>query len=74
MSSNGVYSVLKRHGMNRLPPGSPKRSPSTFTRYEKVVPGHQAQIDVKFLFFNVTWLNTFNTIFYGITLRSHWAW
>jgi len=48
----GVYSVLKRHGINRLPPGSPKRSPSTFKRYEKVVPGHQVQIDVKFLFFN----------------------
>lgn len=51
VSSNGVYGVLKRHGMNRLPPGSPKRSPSTFKRYEKTVPGHQVQIDVKFLFF-----------------------
>jgi len=51
VSSNGVYGVLKRHGMNRLPPGSPKRSPSTFKRYEKAVPGHQVQIDVKFLFF-----------------------
>ena len=51
VSPNGVYGVLKRHGVNRLPPGSPKRSPSTFKRYEKTVPGHQVQIDVKFLFF-----------------------
>lgn len=45
---NGVYGVLKRHGMNRLPTGAPKRSPSTYKRYEKAVPGHQVQIDVKF--------------------------
>jgi transposase InsO family protein len=51
VSSSGVYSVLKRNGLNRLPPGSPKRSPSTYKRYEKTVPGHQVQIDVKFLFF-----------------------
>ena len=51
VSPNGVYGVLKRHGLNRLPAGSPKRSPSTYKRYEKQVPGHQVQIDVKFLFF-----------------------
>lgn len=51
VSSSGVCSVLKRHGINRLPPGSPKRSPNTFKRYEKTVPGHQVQIDVKFLIF-----------------------
>ena len=51
VSSSGVYSVLKRHGMNRLPAGSPKRSPSTYKRYVKDVPGHQVQVDVKFLFF-----------------------
>lgn len=51
VSPDGVYGVLKRHGVNRLPPGSPKRSPSTYKRYEKQVPGHQVQIDVKFLFF-----------------------
>ena len=51
ISSSGVFSVLKRNNMSRLPPGAPKRSPSTFKRYEKTVPGHQVQIDVKFLFF-----------------------
>lgn len=51
VSPSGVYSVLKRNGMNKLPGGAPKRSPSTFKRYEKEVPGHQVQIDVKFLFF-----------------------
>jgi transposase InsO family protein len=52
VSSSGVFSVLRRHGLSRLPRGAPKRSPSTFKRYEKEVPGHQVQIDVKFLFFN----------------------
>jgi transposase InsO family protein len=51
VSSSGVFGVLKRNGMSRLPRGAPKRSPSTFKRYEKQVPGHQVQIDVKFLFF-----------------------
>lgn len=51
VSPNGVYGVLKRHGVNRLPAGSPKRSPHTYKRYEKTVPGHQIQVDVKFLFF-----------------------
>ena len=40
--------------MSRLPAGAPKRSPSTFKHYEKTVPGHQVQIDVKFLFFKDT--------------------
>jgi transposase InsO family protein len=51
VSPNGIFGVLKRNGMSRLPAGAPKRSPSTFKRYEKTVPGHQVQIDVKFLFF-----------------------
>ena len=51
VSTSGVRSVLCRHGVNRLPKGAPKRSPSTFKRYEKIVPGHQVQIDVKFLTF-----------------------
>ena len=51
VSSSGVYQVLKRNGVNRLPPGAAKRSPSTLKRYEKSVPGHHVQIDVKFLFF-----------------------
>jgi len=52
VSSSGVRQVLVRNGVNRLPPGAPKRSPTTFKRYEKEVPGHQVQVDVKFLFFN----------------------
>lgn len=51
VSSSGVFGILKRNGMSRLPRGAPKRSPSTFKRYEKLVPGHQVQIDVKFLLF-----------------------
>jgi transposase InsO family protein len=50
VSSSGVFGILKRNGLSRLPRGAPKRSPSTFKRYEKLVPGHQVQIDVKFLF------------------------
>lgn len=46
-----VFGILKRNGMSRLPRGAPKRSPSTFKRYEKLVPGHQVQVDVKFLLF-----------------------
>lgn len=51
VSSSGIYQVLCRNGVNRLPKGTPKRSPSTIKRYEKEVPGHHVQIDVKFLFF-----------------------
>ncbi len=51
VSPTGVFGVLKRNGLSRLPKGAPKRSPSTYKRYEKTVPGHQVQIDVKFLFF-----------------------
>ncbi|MCL1927952.1 MAG: IS481 family transposase [Treponema sp.] len=48
----GVYSVLKRNGLNMLPASERKRSiPSKFTRYEKQTPGHHVQIDVKFLVF-----------------------
>ena len=46
----GIFGVLKRNGLSRLPRGAPKRSPSTFKRYEQTVPGHQVQIDVNFLF------------------------
>ena len=51
VSPTGVFGVLKRNGLSRLPASAPKRSPSTFKRYEKTVPGHQVQVDVKFLFF-----------------------
>lgn len=50
ISSAGVYCVLKRHGMNRLPKNSKKRTVKTI-RYEKQVPGHHIQVDVKFLIF-----------------------
>lgn len=48
----GVYYVLKRHGLNVLPKHQRKRSISTYIRYEKQVPGHHIQIDVKFLSFH----------------------
>ncbi len=52
ISSGGVYSVLKRHGLNRLPDRQRKRSMPTI-RYEKQVPGHHVQVDVKFLDFKI---------------------
>ena len=50
ISSSGVYSVLRRYGMNRLPKNCNKRARGTI-RYEKQVPGHHVQVDVKFLVF-----------------------
>jgi len=50
VAEGGVRGVLLRHGLNRLPKNTKKRSPGpTFIRYEKQVPGHQVQVDVKFL-------------------------
>lgn len=49
VTSGGVYSVLKRAGLNRLPQHQRKRSIEPFKRYEKQVSGHRIQIDVKFL-------------------------
>jgi hypothetical protein len=43
-----VYRTLKRHGMNRLPNRVGRRAVHTH-RYEKQVPGHHVQVDVKFL-------------------------
>ena len=37
--------------MNRLPQNQRKRSIPIPQRYEKQVPGHHVQVDVKFLFF-----------------------
>ena len=51
VSSSGVYSVLCRHGLNRLPKNQRTRSVKSFKRYEKQVPGHHVQVDVKFLTF-----------------------
>jgi len=50
VSASGVYSVLKRNGLNRLPRNAKKRTVQTH-RYEKQVPGHHVQVDVKFLTF-----------------------
>ena len=43
-----VYRVCKRHGLNRLPNRVGRRAVHTH-RYEKRVPGHHVQVDVKFL-------------------------
>lgn len=51
ISSIGVYWVLKRNGLNRLPKNQRKRSIPEVKRYEKQVPGHHVQVDVKFLDF-----------------------
>lgn len=50
ISGGGVHNVLKRHGLNRLPRNTRKRAVLT-QRYEKQVPGHHVQVDVKFLDF-----------------------
>jgi len=50
ISLGGVYYVLKRNGLNRLPRNAKKRTVLT-DRYEKQVPGHHVQVDVKFLDF-----------------------
>jgi transposase InsO family protein len=51
ISSSGAYWVLKRNGMSRLPRNTKLRTVQTHQRYEKQVPGHHIQMDVKFLFF-----------------------
>jgi len=51
VSRSGCYYVLLRNGLNRLPEKGRKRSMPEFIRYEKKVPGHHVQVDVKFLFF-----------------------
>ncbi len=51
ISTSGVYWVLKRSNMSRLPHNTKLRTIETHQRYEKQVPGHHIQMDVKFLFF-----------------------
>jgi len=51
ISKNGVYRVLVRNKLNRLPENIKKRSRRRFKSYEKKVPGHHVQMDVKFLVF-----------------------
>jgi transposase InsO family protein len=51
ISVNGVQCVLKRHKLNRLP-NMKKNSPGPhYKLYNKQVPGHHIQMDVKFLIF-----------------------
>jgi len=47
-SAATVYRTCKRHGLNRLPNRVGRRAVHTH-RYEKRVPGHHVQVDVKFL-------------------------
>jgi transposase len=50
ITHSGVWRVLKRLDMNRLPASQRyKRHPQRWKRYEKQRPGHQLQIDVKFI-------------------------
>lgn len=46
-----VHKILKDHDLNRLPVNKRKydRSTTRWKRYEKQIPGHRVQIDVKFL-------------------------
>ena len=58
ISVNGVQCVLKRHGLNRLP-SLAKNSPRPhYKLYEKQVPGHHIQMDVKFLIFEKKGIKT----------------
>ena len=50
ISDAGVYRILRRHGLNRLPRNVGRRALHT-KRYNKQVPGHHVQVDVKFLSF-----------------------
>ena len=51
VSRNGVYQVLLRNKLNRLPENIRKRSRTRHKSYEKKVPGHHVQVDVKFIGF-----------------------
>ena len=50
ISQPGVWRLLKRAGVSRLPSNMRYQSrQERFKRYEKPLPGHQLQVDVKFL-------------------------
>jgi transposase InsO family protein len=50
ISQAGVWRILKRLEMNRLPASQRYvRHKKRWTRYEKPLPGHQVQVDVKFI-------------------------
>jgi hypothetical protein len=49
ISTSGVWRILRRLGMNRLPASQRyRRHNLRWKRYEKQRPGHQLQVDVKF--------------------------
>jgi len=50
ISAYGFRGVLLRHGLNRLPKNAQTRAVTTI-RYQKQMPGHHVQVDVKFLKF-----------------------
>ena len=50
ISDSGVWRILKRLDMSRLPTSQRyKRHKDRWKRYEKALPGHRIQIDVKFV-------------------------
>jgi transposase InsO family protein len=50
ISSSGVWRILKRLQLNRLPASQRyKRHDRRWKRYEKPLPGHRVQLDVKFI-------------------------
>ena len=50
ISRSGVWRILKRLDLNRLPSSQRnKRHERRWKRYEKQQPGHRVQIDVKFI-------------------------
>jgi len=50
ISKSGVYRILKRLQLNRLPQNQRYKTHETrWKRYEKPEPGHRIQVDVKFL-------------------------
>ena len=50
ISSSGIWRILKKLDMNRLPSSQRyKRLDKRWQRYEKQQPGHRVQIDVKFV-------------------------
>ncbi|GIH05709.1 IS481 family transposase [Rhizocola hellebori] len=50
ISKSGIWRILDRLGMGRLPASQRyKRHDRRWKRYEKQLPGHRVQIDVKFL-------------------------
>jgi transposase InsO family protein len=50
ISQSGVWRILKRLELNRLPASQRyKRLDKRWQRYEKQLPGHRVQIDVKFI-------------------------